>query len=138
MSRIKMIFSVFGPLLNLEEFGKFMELEPTQSWLEGDIIPSQGNLRREAVWRRKETAWELSTDYIETYDDGDVIKALLSKFKVPFSDIGNYIRKYKLDMKIDIAVKIENNIAPGFYFDNDFLRKVVEMNGVIEINIYKN
>ena len=137
MSRIKMIFCVYGSLLNLDEFGEFMGLEPSKSWLEGDIIPIQGNLRQVGpAWRRKETAWELSTDYIETYDSDDVINALLTTFKIPFSEIGDYIQKYKLDMKIDFVVEIENGKAPGFCFRNEFLRTVVEMNGDVEIDIY--
>lgn len=62
-TKVKVEFSIYGEAFDTEDITRILKINPTRRWNKGDHI--RGNLFR------KETCWEINTDYEESYDIND-------------------------------------------------------------------
>lgn len=130
MARIKLIFSVFGDLLNPEMFSKVSMKTATSYWLKGDRNLNHNNLMM------KETSWEYSYGFKETLFLEEVSNLFIQDFSLSADRIASYINENSLESKVDLVVEIFNDEAPSMAFDKRFLELVVKMNGAIDIDLY--
>ncbi len=131
MTKIKLIFAIFGDLLNPKLFTEIAKLSPTSFWFKGDTIPN-----RKLGLTRKETCWEYSFDFVHTLYFDDVANLFIQHFSPYLEDITKYIDENSLETKLYLVVEIVNDEKPGIYFDKKFLDLVVKMNGEIDIDLY--
>jgi hypothetical protein len=131
MTKIKLIISIFGDLLNPKIFTEIAKLSPTSFWFKGDPIPN-----RKPGLTRKETCWEYSFNFIETLFFDDVNHLFVHHFNQHLEDIAKYIKENNLETKVDVVVEIINDEKPSISFDKKFMDLVVKMNGEIDIDLY--
>lgn len=130
MTQIKLIFSVFGDLLDHRSFSKLSGIEPTAFWDKGDVVPNRKKILRQ------ETCWEYSTGYIGTLDVQILCVNFFQKFKPNAEEIISYIGQNDLETKFDIVVEIKNNQIPSLSFNVEFLELVAKLNGSLDIDLY--
>lgn len=131
MTKIKLIFAIFGDLLNPKLFTEITKLSPTSIGFKGDPIPN-----RKLGLTRKETHWEYSFGYIETLFFDDIANLFVERFSPHIEDIAKYINENSLETKVYIVAEIVNDEKPAIYFDKKFMGLVVKMNGEIDIDLY--
>ncbi|MGE0931757.1 DUF4279 domain-containing protein [Peijinzhouia sedimentorum] len=131
MTKIKLIFEIFGDLLNPNSFTEITKLSPTSFWFKGDAIPN-----RKLGLTRKETCWEYSFDFIHTLYFDDVANLFIQHFSPYLEDIVKYIEENNLETKVDVVVEIINDEKPTLSFDKKFMNLIVKMNGEIDIDLY--
>ncbi|MDU1847404.1 MAG: DUF4279 domain-containing protein [Niallia nealsonii] len=77
-TNIKVYFDISGNAFPVDEITKILEISPTLTYLKGDSI-------RGKKIKRKETSWELGSEYQISYDVNNqlvpIINQLLSKEK---------------------------------------------------------
>lgn len=127
---MELIFSIFGDLLNPQLFSKLVKLSATNSWLKGEPVPNQSNMIR------KETAWELSTGFIQTLYLEEVIDIFLQKIHPHIDDIINYAEINNLEIKIYLVVEIYFDQEPALYFTKQFIKLAARFNCEIDIDLY--
>lgn len=128
MTKIKLIYTVFGDLLNPNLFTEIANLSPTSFWFKGDIVPN-----RKVNLTRKETCWEYSIDFIQTLYFDDIASLFVQYFNPKLDDIVKYISENNLETKVDIVVEIVDSEKPAIFFDKNFMDMIVKMNGEIDI-----
>lgn len=131
MTRIKLIFSIFGASFDLSELAGIVRVEPTSLWYKGDRIEGVSN-----GVLRQETCWEYSIEFIETLFFDDLAKLFLARFELVADDVSQYVAANKLGTKIDIVVEICGNENPSISFDREFLSLVKRLNAEIDIDLY--
>ncbi|MGM9508115.1 DUF4279 domain-containing protein [Larkinella sp. GY13] len=129
-TRIKLVFSIFGDLLNPLSFSELTGLNPSSTWLKGDTVSNRINLFR------KETCWTYSSEYIETLYLEELLENFFQKFRANLPKVADYIKINNLETKVDIVVEIVNDEKPSLSFSKHFLDLVVKINGEIDIDLY--
>lgn len=131
MTQIKIIFSIFGNLIDVDVISNILKLTPTSFWQKGDIIP---DLKKRLV--RKESCWEYSIGFIQTYHFEDVSEKFMELIKPHIQLIENYIKENNLQTKIDVVVEIVNEETPSLSIGMELMELIVRLNGSIEIDLY--
>ena len=131
MTRIKLIFVIFGDLLNPDLLSMIAKLSPTSFGFKGDAIPDH---KRGLTW--KETRWEYSFDFVETLYFDDVANLFVKHFSPNHEDIVKYIEQNDLEAKVNIIVETVNDEIPSLPFDKNFMNLVLRMNGEIDVDLY--
>jgi hypothetical protein len=129
-TQIKLIFSIFGDYFDSQEFGKLVNLIPSNTWIKGDSLTNRKGLIR------KETAWEYSIGFYQTLFLEEILDVFIQKFSPHSEVIVNYIKQYNLETKIDIIVEIVNDEKPSLFFEKAFLNLLSKMKGEIDIDLY--
>jgi len=131
MTKIKLIFTIFGDLLNPKLFTEITKLSPTAFWFKGDDIAN-----RKLGLTRQENCWEYSFDFVQTLDSDDIVSLFIKNFSLYSEDIIRYIVENDLETKLYLIVEVANKENPSLYFDKKFMDLVVKMNGEIDIDLY--
>lgn len=107
----------------------YLGIQPTTSWLKGDKVAKYGT-----TIVRKESRWGLDTDYMETRRLDSVL-SFLSKLNIA-KGIDEYLIKHKVDVRLNITVKIWKDSIPSLFIDRDVIKLLSRMNGEIDIDMY--
>ncbi|GAB1157139.1 DUF4279 domain-containing protein [Paenibacillus illinoisensis] len=127
-TNVKVEFSIFGDQFDPNIITNTLLINPTRVWLKGDSI------RRDLV--RKETCWEIATDYEESLDINDQIdkiKALIQDHK---DQVIKLIKQNNLKCKFDVVINIENNISPAMYLNKNTIKFVCDLEAEIDFDLY--
>lgn len=90
MTQIKIILSFYGDIFDHSELTEKINIKPTTFWTKGETLKHRKDILR------KETAWEYSTDFIETLDLEQVCDLILDKFYSKKEVISNYLKTNQL------------------------------------------
>lgn len=131
MSKIKIILSIYGDLLDSQYFSDLIKISPTSFWTKGDIIPN-----RKKNITRKENCWEYSTGLIETLSLEEITCEFIEKFNPFISVISDYLTKNNLEAKIDLVVEITNKEIPSLFFSKEFINIVFKLRGELDFDLY--
>jgi hypothetical protein len=131
MTRVKIIFTIFGDALNPEIIGSALKLTPSAFWFKGDLVPNRKN-----GLVRKETCWEYSIGFIETLFLEDVSNELISVLSPNLDFLIKYINDNNLETKVDIVVEIVNAEIPCLFIDKNLMGTILKINGEIDVDIY--
>jgi hypothetical protein len=89
-----------------------------------DVAPStfynKGDFKRDGVawdW----SFWELSTDYIESYDAAEVIDALLEEFERSQAELKELIARDDVSADFTLEIGITNNDLPSLSLEKNIL-----------------
>lgn len=129
--KIKLIFSIYGDLLDSQAFSKLVDQDPTDHWVKGDIVKN-----RKINILRKETAWEYEIDYIVTWDLDEVAELFLHKFSPYVDIIANYIEINELMSKFDFVIEMTEEAKPSCYFFKNFIDFTAKIGAEIGISLY--
>src|SRR5690606_24880176 len=87
---------------------------------------------------RKETAWELSTGYQESFDVKEQMDQVLGQLKNKTALINMLKTEYKLNCHLSIVIVMENGYTPVFHMDNEMIESANSINAEFDIDLYAN
>ena len=126
-------FNAFGDELVPDIFTKIVGIEPTQIWLKGQPIKRGNRVSRILA---KDNMWELDTIEAESLDIEIQLKQIYDVLNGKTSILKELKKKYCLEYRIDIVIKIENGEKPGMYFSRWILDFVNAIEAEIWIDLY--
>ena len=136
---MKIIFVIFGDVLNHQELTRIVGISPTNSWNKGDEIfhkTRNGQMLKLPVVR-KESAWEYSTGFIQGSIFGEMEEYILDIFYDRAQVIHKYARERKLEVKIDVVVEIEGgDTMPSISLSKRFISFLKELDAEIDFDMY--
>lgn len=127
-TNVKVEFSIFGDQFNPNIITDTLLITPTGTWLKGD--PLQKGLTR------KETCWELSTEYEESSDINDQIDKIKDLIQDQKDQVITLIRENNLDCKFEVLINIENNAKPAMYLNKDTIKFIYDLGAEIDFDLY--
>ncbi|WP_020616372.1 DUF4279 domain-containing protein [Paenibacillus daejeonensis] len=127
-TKVKVEFGLYGKSFNTQEITRILGLTPSRYWNKGDHI--RGNIHN------KETYWEISTDYEESYDINDQMHKIVSQLIGKEDQINSIQRNYNVECKFDVVIHIENNEKPAMYLERDRIKFLNEINATIDFDLY--
>lgn len=128
-TEIQVKFIIYDELLlNHKEITRVIGSEPTIIWNKGDLI-------RKDIFRN-ESAWIFSSGYIKTLYLEDVLNVLIDKLEPNVLLLSAYLKKYSLESKFDIVLRIAGNQAPSHCLSQRFIQLCSLLNADIDTDIY--
>jgi uncharacterized protein (UPF0333 family) len=139
-TQVKVFFSLYGDEFPIDYVTESLGIEPTNFYKKGDIVlrPHKHNVISTKTQFRKETAWELSTDYQESYDVKEQMDQILKPLKSKVAIINHLKTKYKLECDISIVIIMENGGTPGLHLDIKLIEFANSIKAEIDIDLYSN
>lgn len=139
-TQVMVYFSLYGNEFPINNVTETLGVEPTKTYNKGDVIirPHNPNVISTKTHYRKETAWELSTDYQNSFDVKEQIDQILGPLKNKETFINNLKTEYKLECKFSIVIIMENGYTPALYLNNEHIEFANSIKAEIDINLYAN
>lgn len=114
---------------SVDEITKALEIQPTDSWIKGDLIPGRkGNIRR------RQSTWEYQSVVDTTEPIEKHVGSLLERFKSKKDILKLFSKKYYTELTLVIYEYEHCN--PGFLFENKVLTEISELGLTIDVDIY--
>lgn len=131
-------FSLFGNEFPIDYVTETLEIKPTNTYKKGDVIvrPNNPNVISTKTHYRKETVWEISTDYQESSDVKEQMDQILRLLKNKAIKIKRLKDDYKLECQFSIVVKMENGYTPAFHLDNEQIEFANSIKAEFDIDLY--
>lgn len=107
-TQVMVYFSLYGDEFPIDYVTDKLGIQPTNSYRKGDLIPN-----RSTKVYRKETSWDLGTEYEESIDVNDQLQKIMQQLQNKSSNINELIKAYSLACKFFIVIKIENGETPA-------------------------
>jgi hypothetical protein len=127
MTKIEVVFSIYGDDLNPSLITEFLKINPTQNWRKGEKI-------RNKV--REESCWELSTGLVVSLELGEVFNRIYEILIPKFDSLQKLSKVDGTFMKFIIQIKIENNQTAGIFLTNDMINLAHSIGAEIDISTY--
>lgn len=127
-TNVKVEFSIFGDEINPEVITSTLKIKPTRQWLKGDHI-------RNDLFR-KESCWEISTEYEESYDINDQLDKIIDRISDKESEIHSLLKTYNAECKFEIVIQIENNEKPAMYITRERITFLNDIRASIDFDLY--
>ena len=136
ITEVMAYFSIVGDHFPLEKITKELAIQPTETYVKGEIINEITVPTSSEVRRRIETDWTLSTGYQKSYDINDQLKPLLISLEGKQQDLILLKEKYGLTYLFMIVIKIENNEKPAMYLEKDIIDFASNIEAEIQFDLY--
>jgi len=114
--------------LNHKEITRVIGSAPSITWNKGDQV------RKDLS--RNESSWIFSSGYIKTLYLEDVLDILIDKLEPNVLSLSAYLKKYSLESKFDIVLRIAGNQAPSHCLSQRFIHLCSLLNSDIDTDIY--
>ncbi|MCU5471241.1 DUF4279 domain-containing protein [Bacillus paranthracis] len=116
-------FSITGDIFPVEAITDALNIEPTRTYKKGDIVARRDNPNLVSTKKlyRKETDWNLSTGYQESYDINNQLYVILKSLEEKTEPLKQLKKKYDLEFLFMVVIQIENNESPAMYLQKDIL-----------------
>jgi hypothetical protein len=133
-------FSLYGDDFPIDSVTKLLGISPTNSYKKGDVIElkSNPNIVSTKVHYRKETVWELGTDYQESYDVKEQLNQIIRPLKNKGSLINQFKTNYNLECHFEIVIIIENGDTPSLHLDIEQIEFANSIKAEFDIDLYAN
>lgn len=130
-TQVMVYFSLYGDEFPIDYVTDKLGIQPTNSYRKGDLIPN-----RSTKVYRKETSWDLGTEYEESIDVNDQLQKIKQQLQNKSSNINELIKAYSLACKFFIVIKIENGETPALYLSKEFIKFASIIEAEIDIDLY--
>ena len=116
-------FSITGDIFPVEAITDALNIEPTRTYKKGDIVARRDNPNLVSTKKlyRKETDWNLSTGYQESYDINNQLYVILKSLEEKTEPLKQLKKKYDIEFLFMVVIQIENNESPAMYLQKDIL-----------------
>lgn len=106
----------------------------------GDVIerPHKPNVISLKTHYRKETDWEISTDYQESSDVKEQLDQIIKLLKNKVTKINRLKADYDLECQFLIVIIMENGYTPAFHLDNEHIEFANSIKAEFDIDLYAN
>jgi hypothetical protein len=113
----------------IEDITSELGIEPTKSWIKGDLIPD-----REGEIRRKQSTWEYQSqlsqsEYIERH-----VESLLELVESKKESLQKFSKIYQTELAIVIYEYESPNV--GFSLDKEIVQRISDMGLILDVDIY--
>lgn len=138
VTKVMAYFSMVGDHFPLDEITKELAIEPTETYVKGDIIESVGDFTRadSPKMRRIETDWTLSTGYQNSLDINGQLKPILKALKDKQKELIRLKEKYGLTYIFSVVITIENNQTPAMHLEKDIIDFASAIGAEIGFDLY--
>jgi hypothetical protein len=139
-TQVKVYFSLFGDDFPIDYVTELLGIKPTNSYKKGNVIvrTRKSNVGPTKEQLRKETAWELGTDYQESYEVNEQLDQIIRPLKNKATIINQLKSKYNLECVFSIVIIIENGDTPSLHLDNEQIEFANIIKAEIDIDLYAN
>ncbi|QIZ08141.1 DUF4279 domain-containing protein [Priestia megaterium] len=139
-TQVKVYFSLYGDDFPIDYVTESLGIEPTNTYKMGDSIvrKHKTNVVLNKAQFRKETAWELGTDYQESYDVKEQLDQIIRPLKNKATLINQLKSKYNLECDFSIVIIIENGDTPSLHIDNEQIEFTNIIKAEFDIDLYAN
>lgn len=139
-SQVMVCFSLYGDEFPPDNITGTLGIEPTRTYKKGDVIerPHNPNIISTKSLYRKETAWELSTGYQESWDVKEQLNLILGPLKNKASIINQLKVDYKLECKLTIVIIMENGETPALYLEHEQIEFANSIKAEFDFDLYAN
>jgi hypothetical protein len=140
ITQVKVYFSLYGDDFPIDYVTESLGIEPTNTYKKGDSIvrKHKPNVVLTKTQFRQETAWELGTDYQESYDVKKQMDQIIRPLKNKTTIINQLKRKYKLECDFSIVIIMENGDTPSLHLDNEQIEFANSIKAEFDIDLYAN
>lgn len=125
---MKVEFCFYGDEFDPELISKTMNLVPTKTYLKGEHIRGE--------FYRKDTYWELSTEYEESFDINEQLIKIINQLKDKKIEIIELQKNLSISSKFIVVIKIENNQKPAIYLERRTIHFISEINSEFDVDYY--
>ncbi|ENB9403855.1 TPA: DUF4279 domain-containing protein [Bacillus paranthracis] len=131
-------FSITGDIFPVEAITDALNIEPTRTYKKGDIVARRDNPNLVSTKKlyRKETDWNLSTGYQESYDINNQLYVILKSLEEKTEPLKQLKKKYDLEFLFMVVIQIENNESPAMYLQKDILDFASSIQAEIHFDLY--
>src|SRR5690606_21184530 len=130
-------FSVIGDHFQPEKITEELAIQPTETYVKGDIIEQTRAANSPGIRRRIGTACTLSTGYQESIIDiNDQLQPLLRSLEGKQPDLIRLKEEYELTYLFMIVIEIENNDKPAMYLKKDVISFASAIDAEIHFDLY--
>lgn len=126
-----MYFSLYGDDFPIDEVTEKLRVTPTETYKKGDIIPN-----RSPICYRKETSWDLGTNYQESIDVNKHLQGIVDKLQNKSITINEIKDTYSLECKFFIVITIENGNTPALYMDKEIIKFASSIEAEFDVDLY--
>ena len=139
-TNLMVYFTLYGNEFPLDEVTEALGIQPTESYNKGDEIrhDDNPNFRPPRPVLRKETAWDISTGYQESYDVSDQLDQILVLLKGKEATINRLKEKYDLECQFSIVIIMERGYTPGFHLEKEHITFANSIGAEFDIDLYAN
>ena len=131
-------FSITGDIFPVEAITDALNIEPTRTYKKGDIVARRDNPNLVSTKKlyRKETDWNLSTGYQESYEINNQLYVILKSLEEKTEPLKQLKKKYDLEFLFMVVIQIENNESPAMYLQKDILDFASSIQAEIHFDLY--
>lgn len=113
----------------IDEISDTLEIQPTDSWLKGELIPNRkGNIRR------KQSTWEYESTVPISEPIEKHINSLLDTFKSKTEILKEFSHTYYTELTLVIYEYESGNT--GLIIEKEVIEKISELGLTLDIDIY--
>lgn len=136
VTKVMAYFSIVGDHFQPEKITEELAIQPTETYLKGDIIEKTGITTSARIRRRIETDWTLSTGYQESYDINDQLLTLLNLLREKEDVLVGFKQDYELTYLFIIVIEIENNQTPAMCLQKEIIDYASTIGAEIHFDLY--
>lgn len=139
-TNVRTYFVIYGNDFPIEHVTETLGINPTRYYKKGDEIIRQYNpkLRSTEKRFRKDTCWELGTEYVETLFADEQAKVVIAPLLNKISELLRIKEKYDCKFILMQVPVIENGHCPALGYDNELIDFCSKIGASIEIDLYAN
>lgn len=126
-------FSLYGEDFPIDEVTERLKVTPTETYKKGDIIPNRSTNRY-----RRETSWDLGTDYQDSLDVNKQLQEIIDKLQNKSLIINEMKDAYSLECKFFIVIIIDNGNTPALYLDKEIIKFASSIEAEFDVDLYTN
>ena len=131
MSKVKIILSVFGNDLVLEEFSLLSKTKTTDLEIMGQYISGKGGHIKES------SSWIFSLERESLFVD-EVLIEFFHLIDLEIDKIREFILTQSVSCKLEIVLLMIGEQTPSLYFSREILKIIDQLNADIDIDLYIN
>ncbi|MDQ0059999.1 DUF4279 domain-containing protein [Paenibacillus harenae] len=136
----KIYFRLYGDDFPIETISNLLKLEPTNSHVKGEEIIRKPNphVTYTKAHYKKDTIWEIGTEYEETFDLEEQIIKVIKQLENKEEIIDEICETYRLKCYFMIVIIINEGDTPAVTINKEFIRMANHIGAEIHFDIYAN
>lgn len=128
-THVRAEFCIYGDSFDPSDVTERLGIQPETTHLKGDSI-------RMTPLKRKETSWEIGTEYEETFDINDVLIKVVTPLQGK-EDILKQIRElYDVTLQFMIVICVRKDQLPGMYLPRETVEFAGTIGAVVAFDVY--
>lgn len=128
-TNINVEFNIIGDYFDLDTVSNELNLNPTESWKKGEVVPKRKTVRRDTTW-----SYALGTK--ATIDLDEELTNLVNIFDSKRENLKKLKLLFELEYLILITIKIENEETPAMTIRIPNINFINDITCELEFDIY--